>query len=262
MKKTKSMLTLIMAFLMVAGMVACGEEDENSSIVDNSDVISEIESKADTTTTTTEESIEPINSDVQSEWQQIEQTDYIFEIPIDLTKSSDSSAGELAFNILGNEIDKNIQLLVTSYTNEHSNDGIEYLLDDSTEWLNNSKLALLECYDKRTNFKWIDNENESIDPNIEAMVIENEEEVEINGRKFIKCSGYIDSVEREDYDEANPFKCMFVGYLTVYKSDSLEHFKEPDLCSFFTFMKEDIADIEYMDKVALHAAETLKFEDE
>lgn len=264
MKSVKKVLALVSAVAMLASMTACGEEDESSKEVSSRTSDSEVESKSDTTTTTTTtaESSMPTESETDSEWQEVKTTDFTFETLASLDETPNSTSGELLYNVLG-EADNNIQLLSTNYVREYYDNSIEYSLGDTTDWLNNSKVAILEVYGGTLNFREINNEDKSIDPNIEAMVIENEEEVEINGRKFIKCSGYIDSVEREDYDEANPFKCMFVGYLTVYQSENTGFgFKEPDLCSFFAFMKEDIADIEYMDKVALHAAETLKFEDE
>lgn len=253
MKNTKRIVSTILAMSMVLSMAACGEEDESSKEVSSRTSDSEVESKPDTTTTTTAtESTEPVESEPEdSEWEKYSTIEFEFEGPAKLKEGSAGSGiiYEGFYSVLIDESDWKKDLTCVIGYND---DPLEYSLSDTTEWVSNSRLAIVNDLSMGSGLYYL-NDDEDL------MVIENQEEVEINAQKFVKVKGYFSAETRDEFIDV---KMPFVGYITVFQlADPPEgdNYSKPNFCSFIATMPEDKADMDKMEEVADHAAETFTF---
>ena len=258
-KKTSA---VILSVTIALGMVSCKEDKEESSKSksksNNANVNTESVSESSSTSANEESIADSVESLVDSQEESLDDSEsnnkYKYEV-------KENFSGEWEYEICSTYFYKSFgvqcgysyqdtafsvsQPVFFEVAGIHSNkQDIIFNLDDSSEWLSNSYDSFVEMFDKTNQYSL----NEAEKP----IVFENEEEVEINGVKFIRFDGYFTD---EELGKVNLY-----GYISTYQNDNARRvFKEPDVLGFIVTLPEEEKGQELLEEFATHAVESLKF---
>ena len=269
----KKAAAVILSVTMVLGMVSCkGDKEESSkseSKSNNGNVNTESVSESSSTSANEESIADSVESKTESEDESKGTSDGNKDMEYRISSSFYGENGEWQSELSQryfydrSGVDFGIAYTETTCSEEypvyfeiygihHRKSEIVYDLNDSSEWLSNSHMALIEAIDSTINYKVKESE--------EALVIENQEEKEINGIKFVKFNGY--------FTDNEAGKVNLVGYITVTQCDGDDIFNEPDVIGFMATLQDGSEGTdkydepikqELLEEVTTHAAETLTF---
>ena len=267
----KKTAAVILSVTMVLGMVSCKEDKEESSKSEsksnNGNVNTESVSESSSTSANEESIADSVESADKSEVESEDTSDGNKDMEYRISSHFYGENGEWQYELSQRYFYKDT---ISEYANMYQDtafskdspvffeiygvrdNGIEFDVDNSSEWLNNCHMFLLNSIDSSYQYE--------VEITEEALVIENQEEKEINGIKFIKFNGYFTDNELG--------RVNLVGYITVTQCDGDDIFNEPDVIGFMATLPENSTATdkydepikqELLEEVTTHAAETLTF---
>ncbi|GAB5080889.1 hypothetical protein Osc1_00620 [Hominimerdicola sp. 21CYCFAH17_S] len=256
----KKAAAVILSVTIALGMVSCkGDKEESSkseSKSNNGNVNTESVSESSSTSANEESIADSVESSSGSQEESLgDVSDLDDEY---LIQNNYSGAWQYERNtIFGSEFvspsvglgavryeDSNFKMLFFELVGIHDYyEDISFDKDNSSDWVNNCYTPFIEILDRTSQYRLDDSEN--------TIVFKNQEEVKINGVKFIKFDGY--------FTDSDIGKVNIAGYITVYQKDGVEIYDDPDVIGFMTTLKDGEEGQEKLDEYSRHAAETLTF---
>ena len=267
----KKTAAVILSVTIALGMVSCkGDKEESSkseSKSNNGNVNTESISESSSTSANEESIADSVESKTESEDESKGTSDGNKDMEYRISSHFYGENGEWQYELSQRYFYKDT---ISEYANMYQDtafskdspvffeiygvrdNGIEFDVDNSSEWLNNCHMFLLNSIDSSYQYE--------VEITEEALVIENQEEKEINGIKFVKFNGY--------FTDNEAGKVNLVGYITVTQCDGDDIFNEPDVIGFMATLQDGSEGTdkydepikqELLEEVTTHAAETLTF---
>ena len=271
----KKAAAVILSVTIALGMVSCkGDKEESSkseSKSNNGNVNTESVSESSSTSANEESIADSVESKTESEDESKGTSDGNKDMEYRISSSFYGENGEwqyelshryfwydrsaeYGFSYQENFCSKENPVFFEICGIHNKKNEIEFDLNDSTEWLTNCHMPIVETLISTYPYQY------DLEESKESLVFENQKEVQINGIKFIKFDGYFTDNELG--------RVNLVGYITVTQCDGDDIFNEPDVIGFMATLQDGSEGTdkydepikqELLEEVTTHAAETLTF---
>lgn len=269
MKNIKRILLIAAALTITVGMVSCGDKassaeeaevkvdgGDNASIADSKEEIKDsVAVTEDSSEVEDDSEVVKSNSDREHWYGTNGWLSVGVSYDLDGKYYDKGIQSTYSFSHLSNEQ----KAFFSTITGIHSNNPeIVFDISNSSDWLTQSKPYIMQSILEYTFYKYDLVEEADSD----FLIIDSEEEIEINEKKYIKFTAHFDckaggTLTSETAD--GPINC--IGYITVIQDERSADLVEPDVVGWFVCEPADTADLVFMEENVKHAAETLTIEE-